>query len=94
MLFRSVMVEGLAALGAEIEDRPDGARIEGGPLAGGTVDSRGDHRPAMAFAMASLVSRGPVTVLDCDNVDTSFPDFAALAARAGLPIRQRRGGLA
>ena len=90
----AVMVEGLRALGARIEDRPDGAVIEGGPLAGGTADSRGDHRPAMAFAMAGLVSRGPITVLDCDNVDTSFPGFAALAARAGLPIVERRGGLA
>ena len=90
----AVMVDGLRALGADVEDRPDGARIRGGRLAGGTVDSRGDHRPAMAFAMAGLVSAGPITVTDCDNVNTSFPGFAALAAGCGLPIRERRGGTA
>ena len=88
----AVMVDGLRALGADIEDRPDGARIRGGRLSGGTVDSRGDHRPAMAFAMAGLISRGPITVLGCDNVNTSFPGFARLAAGAGLPIVERRGG--
>ncbi len=90
----AVMVDGLRALGADIEDRPDGARIRGGRLRGGTVDSRGDHRPAMAFAMAGLVSTGPITVLDCDNVNTSFPGFAALAARCGLSIVERRGDAA
>ena len=88
----AVMVEGLRALGADVEDRPDGARIRGRRLTGGTVDSRGDHRPAMAFAMAGLVSTGPITVLDCDNVNTSFPGFARLAAGCGLPIVERRGG--
>jgi len=80
---------GLAALGAQVQERPDGMRVRGGPLAGGTVDSLGDHRIAMAFAIAGLAAAGPVTVLDTDNVDTSFPGFAALAAAAGLDIRER-----
>ena len=48
-----VMAEGLAALGVEAEPRADGIRIRGGDLGGGLVDSRGDHRIAMAFAIAA-----------------------------------------
>ena len=81
-----VMADGLRALGANITDTPDGARIVGKRLIGGTADSRGDHRTAMSFAMASLISDGPITVLDCDNVNTSFPGFAQIAGEAGLNI--------
>ena len=83
----AVMVEGLRALGADLDGTPDGAVVRGGGrLAGGTADSRGDHRTAMAFAMASLLADGPVTVLDCANVDTSFPGFADAARAAGLRL--------
>ena len=86
-----VMTDGLRALGASIEDTPDGARIQGGVdgaarLAGGTADSVGDHRTAMAFSMASLISDGPITILDCANVYTSFPGFADLANANGLQV--------
>ena len=85
----AVMVEGLRALGADLEDRPDGALVRGGrPLAGGTADSRGDHRTAMSFAMASLLAEGPIEVLDCANVDTSFPDFVERARDAGLAVER------
>ena len=80
------MCEGLWILGIAAEPRPDGARIFGGRLRGGTVDSRGDHRVAMSFAMAALRAEQPVTILDCANVDTSFPRFADLARAAGLRI--------
>jgi len=80
------MCEGLAALGISAQPQADGARISGGRLRGGRVDSRGDHRVAMALAMAGLRAERPVTILDCANVDTSFPGFVALAARAGLAI--------
>lgn len=83
-----VMADGLRALGADITDTPDGAVINGGRLTGGTADSCGDHRTAMSFAMASLISDGPITVLDCDNVNTSFPGFAQIAQRAGLNIEE------
>ena len=53
-------------------------------MRGGAVDSHGDHRIAMAFAIAALRANGAVTVRDCKNVDTSFPGFAGLARRAGL----------
>lgn len=80
------MCDGLARLGIAARPLPDGAQIHGGRLRGGTVDSRGDHRVAMAFAMAALKAEQPVTILDCANVNTSFPGFAGLAASAGLRI--------
>ncbi len=81
-----VMVDGLTTLGVDVTGTPDGAIIRGGGLRGGRVDSHGDHRPAMAFAMAGLCAAEPITVTDCDNVDTSFPAFADLARNAGLQI--------
>ena len=80
------MCVGLWALGVAALPRPDGARICGGRLNGGWVDSRGDHRVAMSFAVAALRAEQPVTIADCANVNTSFPGFAALAASAGLRI--------
>jgi 5-enolpyruvylshikimate-3-phosphate synthase len=85
----AVMAEGLTALGVTNEVRPDGLRIEGGPISGGTIDSRGDHRIAMSFAVASLRARGPIEILDTANVATSFPGFAGLARSAGLVIEER-----
>jgi 3-phosphoshikimate 1-carboxyvinyltransferase len=95
----AVMAEGLVALGVAARPTEDGMVIQGGgggragsgpgpgsALRGGEVDSHGDHRVAMAFAVAGLRSRGAIAVRDCANVDTSFPGFAALARRAGLRI--------
>lgn len=88
----AAMAEGLTVLGVDVEPRDDGMRIRGGAIVGGRVQSRGDHRIAMAFAMAGLVSQRPVVVDDCANVATSFPGFAKLAADAGLSIRVTAGG--
>jgi 3-phosphoshikimate 1-carboxyvinyltransferase len=82
-----VMADGLQALGIEAEPRPDGIRIRGGALSGGRVHSHGDHRIAMAFAMAGLRAAGRITIDDCANVNTSFPGFTDLAAGAGLAVR-------
>ena len=82
----AVMAQGLKALGIDARETLDGIVIRGGTLRGGTVDSHGDHRIAMAFAIAALRASGAVTVCDCKNVDTSFPGFAGLARRAGLGI--------
>ena len=87
----SAVAAGLRALGAQVEERPDGMRVVGGPLHGGAVESCHDHRIAMAFAMAGLAASGPVTVSDCANVETSFPDFAPLAASSGLRIQVAKG---
>jgi 3-phosphoshikimate 1-carboxyvinyltransferase len=82
----AVMAAGLQRLGIAAQETPDGIIIRGGTLGGGDVDSHGDHRIAMAFAMAALRAGGPVTVRDCKNVATSFPDFVELAQRAGLMV--------
>jgi 3-phosphoshikimate 1-carboxyvinyltransferase len=82
----AAMAEGLAALGVAAEPRDDGMRIRGGALGGGRVASRGDHRIAMALAMAGLRAAQPVVIDDCANVATSFPGFADLARGAGLAI--------
>jgi 3-phosphoshikimate 1-carboxyvinyltransferase len=87
----AAMAAGLAALGVDTQARDDGMRIRGGAIAGGRVDSRGDHRIAMALAMAGLRASQPVVIADCANVATSFPGFAALAGDAGLDIRVAAG---
>jgi 3-phosphoshikimate 1-carboxyvinyltransferase len=86
-----VMADGLAALGMQAEPRPDGIRILGGGIEGGAVDSHGDHRIAMAFAMAALRAKAPIAIADCANVRTSFPGFTPLAAGTGLAIREELG---
>jgi len=83
-----VMVDGLRTLGAEAEERPDGAVIRGGSLTGGEIDSGGDHRVAMAFAIAAVGAQGPIRIRDTDNVATSFPDFVGCARSAGLKISE------
>jgi 3-phosphoshikimate 1-carboxyvinyltransferase len=86
----AAMARGFEALGVAHEVLPDGLRIEGGrPFRGGTVDSRGDHRIAMAFAVASLRAAAPIEILDVANVATSFPGFANLANSVGLAIEER-----
>jgi 3-phosphoshikimate 1-carboxyvinyltransferase len=80
------MADGLQALGVNAIATDDGMVIEGGAVSGGEVHSRDDHRIAMAFSMAALRATGTVNIDDCDNVNTSFPDFAGLAASAGLCI--------
>ncbi len=85
-----VMADGLQALGIAATPTPDGMVIDGGqPYHGGSIDSHGDHRIAMAFAVSALRATGDLDIRDCDNVATSFPDFVALAAAAGLGIVAR-----
>ena len=83
----AVMARGLANIGIDVIETPDGMRVQGGQIQGGAVDSHGDHRIAMAFAMAALQSNAEIQIDDCDNVATSFPDFQALAGSCGLGIR-------
>lgn len=85
----AVMAEGLAALGIAVEVYDDGITITGGEFTGGTVESHGDHRIAMSFAVASLRAQGEITIQDCVNVDTSFPGFVELANQVGLKIAIR-----
>ena len=70
------MAEGLSRMGAAVTETPDGMIIEGGrPLRGADIDSRGDHRVAMAFTILSLIADGPVTISHPECVSVSAPDF-------------------
>jgi 3-phosphoshikimate 1-carboxyvinyltransferase len=83
----AAMADGLTALGVQNHLYPDGLWIRGGDgFNGGTVDSRSDHRIAMAFAVASLRARDEIEILDIANVATSFPGFVQIAGAAGLRI--------
>jgi 3-phosphoshikimate 1-carboxyvinyltransferase len=86
----ATMAAALRGLGVGVTERPDGAVIEGGALLGGEVDSAGDHRIAMAAAVAAQLAQGPVRIHDCANVATSFPGFVALATSAGMGLREER----
>jgi 3-phosphoshikimate 1-carboxyvinyltransferase len=82
-----VMADGMKTLGIAATPTADGMIIEGSDgYGGGVVDSHGDHRIAMAFAMAALRASAPIRILDCANVATSFPGFDTLARNAGLSI--------
>lgn len=80
------MAAGLRALGARIEETPDGAIIDGGTLGGGEVQTHMDHRIAMSFTVAGLVATAPVRVRDCSHVATSFPGYRELANACGFAI--------
>ena len=84
-----VMADGLAALGVDARPTADGIVIQGGPIAGGSVDSHGDHRIAMAFSIAALRAGGEIVIDDCANVNTSFPGFVELAAGVGCLVGSR-----
>lgn len=83
------IVRGLQALGIAVEESADGAAITGGTLRGGRIDSRGDHRIAMAFAVAAQRADGVVEVTDVANVATSFPGFDELASGCGFGLREK-----
>jgi 3-phosphoshikimate 1-carboxyvinyltransferase len=85
-----VMARGLDSLGVQNEVRADGLSIQGGPFGGGVVESHGDHRVAMSFAVASLRASAPIEIRDVANVATSFPGFAATARSVGLRLAERR----
>ncbi|MCW8907701.1 MAG: 3-phosphoshikimate 1-carboxyvinyltransferase [Sedimenticola sp.] len=81
-----VMAEGLARLGVDVTPTPDGIVIRGGSISGGRVESHGDHRIAMSFAVAGLRADGGIEIDHCNNVNTSFPGFVELASGCGLGI--------
>ena len=81
-----VMADGLQLLGVDAQPTEDGMVIQGGAIGGGVVTSHGDHRIAMAFSIAALRANAPITVLDCANVNTSFPEFKDLVKRLGLDL--------
>jgi 3-phosphoshikimate 1-carboxyvinyltransferase len=74
----AALVENLKRMGAKVEERPDGLRVEGrsaGQPHGAEIDPRGDHRIAMAFAVAGLAASGETCILDADCAAVSYPTF-------------------
>ena len=69
------MENGLKKLGITIVSTDNSMKITGGTFSGGIIDSYGDHRIAMSFLIAGLVSVKPITVLNTSNINTSFPNF-------------------
>ncbi len=70
------VVSGLKSMGANAVSRDDGMEITGPtPLLSATIDAKGDHRIAMAFAIAGLIAKGGTTIHNSDSVETSFPGF-------------------
>ncbi|QWF69453.1 3-phosphoshikimate 1-carboxyvinyltransferase [Methylomonas paludis] len=81
-----VMADGLQILGVDAQPTEDGMVIQGGPIGGGRVESHGDHRIAMSFSIAGLRAGATITINDCANVNTSFPEFGQLARTLGLDL--------
>jgi 3-phosphoshikimate 1-carboxyvinyltransferase len=74
----AVLVENLKRMGAEVEERPDGLKVEGraaGRLRGAEIEPHGDHRIAMAFSIAALAADGSTTIRDAECAGVSFPSF-------------------
>lgn len=76
----STIVSQLKSIGADIEERPDGMVINGKtPLKGGIeIDTHHDHRTAMSFYVAGLITEQPLLIKDFEWVNTSFPEFLSL----------------
>jgi 3-phosphoshikimate 1-carboxyvinyltransferase len=74
----AALAENLRRMGASVEERPDGLKVEGrraGKLRGAEIEPRGDHRIAMAFAVAGLAAEGNTVIRDAHCVGVSFPAF-------------------
>jgi 3-phosphoshikimate 1-carboxyvinyltransferase len=77
----AALAAGVRALGAGVEEYDDGFTLEARPLSGGAVDSAGDHRLAMAFAIAATGAAAPTTIAGASAVDVSYPGFFEALAR-------------
>src|SRR5207244_7446814 len=85
------MAEGLRRMGASVNERPDGISVDGRcALRGATVASNGDHRIAMALAIAGLAATGPTRIEDADCVAVSYPNFFAELRTISLPRSRGR----
>ena len=80
------MATNLRRLGISVELFKDGLTISGGDFKSGEIDAEGDHRVAMAFAVASLRAKGVITIDNAAEIDTSFPNFFDVAETLGLRL--------
>ena len=87
----SVMAKGLQKLGVGCHELPDGIMINGtNSLQGAVVDSEDDHRCAMSFLIAAQFAESPITVKNCANIMTSFPNFLEICHNLGLSIQESK----
>lgn len=84
------VVTGLSELGVEALMGPGSVCIRGGSMGGGALNAGGDYRVAMAFAVASLRADGDIYIAECACLEAAFPEFVALACRAGFRIGKER----
>jgi len=80
------MENGLRAVGINVHSSKDSIEITGGKIIGGKVDSYDDHRIAMSFAIAGLISQNSLTIMDTQNISTSFPTFVTILRELGAEI--------
>jgi 3-phosphoshikimate 1-carboxyvinyltransferase len=86
-----VLSTGLRKLGAEVQELRDGLKLRGvGKLRGAELDSWGDHRMAMAFAVAGLVARGITTVGGAESIPVSYPGFVEDMRKLGADMEMAR----
>ncbi len=83
----SMLAKELRTLGVKIDEQPDGFIIQGGEITGGTVHSHGDHRLAMSLAVAGLIAKSTVEVLESDCTAESFPRFAETMQKLGAALQ-------
>ncbi len=86
----AVMANGLRKLGVELQEYPDGIDISGGRVSGGRVESAGDHRCAMSFAVLGLAASGRIQIKDAEFIATSYPGFTRDMSRLGADMQADR----
>jgi len=80
------MEEGLKAVGIKVSSTNDSIEIEGSEIFGGKINSFGDHRIAMSFAVAGLISKKSITITNTKNICTSFPTFVDIMREQGAYV--------
>ena len=86
----SAMATGLRQMGIRIDESDDGAAVHYGETSGAIIDSHGDHRVAMSFAVAATIADSAVRVCNIDAVDTSFPGFSDVMESLGVSISKEQ----
>lgn len=85
----SEMHNALGAMGADVEERPDGLVIRRSKLHGAVLDSRSDHRMVMTLAVGALAARGQTEISDIECVKKTFPDFVAQMQGVGADMQKQ-----
>ena len=80
------MENGLRAIGINVHSSKDSIEITGGKITGGKVNSYDDHRIAMSFAIAGLISQHSLTIMNTENISTSFPTFVTILRELGVEV--------